>query len=81
VNAEMVSVVQRHCDHYVECTTKRGLPQLLADRFTKEKTTISDPWQPKPWTHNWYYPSPEMHEVAANALEPACHALTRMGVR
>jgi hypothetical protein len=81
VNKEMVSAVRRLCDHYVECTTKRGLPQLLVDRFTKEKTTISDPWQPKPWTHNWYYPSPEMHEDAANALLPTCLALTRMVAR
>jgi hypothetical protein len=75
VNQEMVSAVRRHCDLYVECTTKRGLPQILFDRFTGEKTTISDPWQAKPWSENWYYPSPEMHEDAANALEPGCRAL------
>jgi hypothetical protein len=76
VNAKMVSEVSRLFDHYVECVTKRGLPQLLIDRFTGERTTVADPWTSQPWKENWYYPSPEMHEDAAKALDPICRALS-----
>jgi hypothetical protein len=76
VNATMVADLRRECDHYVECVTRRGLPQLLVDRFTGLPTTVTDAWTPNPWTKNWYYPSPEMHEAAARALEPACRALS-----
>jgi hypothetical protein len=76
VNAAMVADLRRECDHYVECVTRRGLPQLLVDRFTGLPTTVTDAWTANPWTKNWYYPSPEMHEAAARALEPACRALS-----
>jgi Domain of unknown function (DUF6473) len=75
VDAKMVSDVGRFFDRYVECVTKRGLPQLLIDRFTGERTTVTDPWTSQPWKENWYYPSPEMHEDAAKALEPVCREL------
>jgi hypothetical protein len=75
VNAAMVADLRRECDHYVECVSRRGLPQLLVDRFTGLPTTVTDPWAAKPWTRNWYYPSPEMHEAAARALEPTCRSL------
>ena len=75
VNAAMVADLRRDCDHYVECVTKRGLPQLLVDRFTGLPTTVTDSWTAKPWTKNWYYPSPEMHQDAARALEPVCKPL------
>ena len=75
VNGTMVKDVRRQCDRYVECVSTQGLPQILQDRFTGERVTISDPWTSEPWTENWYYPSPEMHEEAAKALEPVCGAL------
>jgi hypothetical protein len=75
VDSRMVSEVSREFDHYVECVTRRGMPQLLIDRFTGERTTISDPWTSQPWTENWYYPSPEMHADATKALEPTCRTL------
>ena len=74
----MVDELRRHCDRYVECVGKRGLPQILLDRFTGERVTITDPWTSQPWNENWYYPSPEMHEDAANALEPTCRELLRV---
>ena len=75
VNGAMVKDVRRDCDRYVECVSTKGLPQILQDRFTGERVTISDPWTAQPWTENWYYPSPQMHEAAADALESACRSL------
>ena len=78
VNAEMVDEIKSLCDDYVECLSDRGSPQLLIDRFTGEPTTIdlaTDPERPDIsgiWTHNTYYPSPEMQIDAANVLESAC---------
>jgi hypothetical protein len=77
VNAEMVAEVRSYCEHYVECVTKRGIPQPLIDRFTGAPTTVSDPWSSTPWVKNWYYPSPEMHEDAASALGPVCQLLSQ----
>jgi hypothetical protein len=76
VNGQMVSQVRRYCDRYVECVSRTGLPQPLIDRFNGERTTIRDPWTAKPWVENWYYPSPQMHEEAADVLEPECSAFT-----
>jgi len=78
VNRSMVDEVRRQCDRYVECVSKRGLPQVLLDRFTGERVTITDPWTSQPWSENWYYPSPHMHEDAANTLEPTCRGLLRV---
>jgi hypothetical protein len=76
VNAAMIDAIRRQCEAYVECTTKRGMPQILVDRFTGEKTTVVDPWTSAPWVENWYYPTPEMHEDAATLLEPGCRAVS-----
>ena len=81
VNSDMVRKVRTRCDYYVECVTDRGIPQILTDRFTGARTSVSDPWTSAPWTKNWYYPSPEMHEDAAAALEPLCRMLARAGSR
>jgi hypothetical protein len=75
VNATMVTDLRRECDVYVECVTSQGLPQTLYDRFSGRPTQVVDPWTAEPWAKNWYYPSPEMHQAAARALEPVCHAL------
>jgi hypothetical protein len=75
VDRRMVGEVQRQCDRYVECVSKRGLPQILVDRSTGERVAITDPWTSAPWNANWYYPSPQMHEDAANALDSACREL------
>jgi hypothetical protein len=73
VNREMVESVRRLCDQYVECISDRGSPQLLVSRFTGKPAAV-DPAQDRAdfagdlWTHNRYYPTPEMHEDAAQAL-------------
>jgi hypothetical protein len=78
VNAEMVSKVREMCGRYVECVTGRGSPQPLFSRFSGAPVTV-DPARDRPdfgggpaWTHNCYYPSPEMHEDAAKALLGDC---------
>ena len=75
VNAAMIADLRRSCDDYVECVASHGLPQVLVDRFTRLRTTVTDPWAANPWRENRYYPSPEMHEIAARALESACRAI------
>lgn len=78
VNSEMVGAVRDMCDGYVECVTHRGSPQPLRSRFTGEPVSV-DPAADRAdfrtqglWTHNRYYPSPEMHHDAAEALTPPC---------
>ena len=72
VDGAMLRPLRARCGWYVSCVSRRGLPQPLTDRRTGEAVTISDPWTSAPWTRNWYYPSPQMHALAARALEPAC---------
>jgi hypothetical protein len=60
------------CDCTVSCVSRRGLPQRLTDRHTGETVTVWDPWTAAPWESNRYYPSPQMHVDAADALEPEC---------
>jgi hypothetical protein len=74
VTRAMVREVASLCTGYAECTTVRGSPQPLVSRFTGEPVSI-DPVRDRPdlgggtlWTHNRYYPSPEMHEDAAAAI-------------
>lgn len=81
VNGEMVAAVRAMCDEYVECISERGSPQPLRSRFTGAPVAV-DPAADRPdfrtpnlWTHNSYYPSPEMHQDAADALTPACERL------
>ena len=75
VNRSMIEQIKNLGDDYVECISDRGLPQRLISRFTGEPTTIrhradlgggvSRPFNP-------YYPSPEMHLDAADALIDSC---------
>jgi hypothetical protein len=76
VDGRMIAAVRTQCDDYAECVSSRGLPQILTDRFTGERTTITDEWTSKPWTENSYYPSPEMHVDAADALDPVCRRVS-----
>lgn len=83
VNRAMVDEVAGMCSGFVECTTARGNPQPLFSRFTGAPVTV-DPTADRrdlgvgpPWSHNRYYPSPEMHEDAADALLPVLTYLTR----
>lgn len=78
VNGEMVRQVRARCDAFVSCVSRRGLPQKLVDRCTGEAVTVQDEWTAKAWELNWYYPSPEMHEDAADALEGPCRRVARV---
>lgn len=77
VSAWMIDRIRPYGDAYVECVSSKGLPHLLANRLTGEAVTIEDPWGGT-WSTNWYYPSPEMHEAAAKALEQACWSLANV---
>lgn len=77
VNLSMVEQIKVFSDDYIECVSKRGIPQPLISRFTNEPTTINPELDRKDlggkiWTHNIYYPSPEMHVDAAKVLAPIC---------
>lgn len=77
VNREMLLAIKDEADDYVRCVTDRGIPQHLISRFTGIPAKV-DPGRPRKdlkgplWTHNIYYPSPEMHEEAAALLAPVC---------
>lgn len=74
VDRAMVERLRPLADAYVECVTRRGSPQPLLDRHTGAPTSVQpaaagtgeDP--ALRWQHNAYYPSPAMHEDAADAL-------------
>jgi hypothetical protein len=74
VNRSMVEQIKPLCDEYVECISSRGLPQPLVSRFTGEAVSIvhredlGTKWD----AFNPYYPSPEMHADAFDALVESC---------
>lgn len=86
VNRPMWEALAGAADDAVTCVTDRGLPQRLYSRFSGEPTSINPGAGGRPdlrrglavtmggrlhrWTHNRYYPSPEMHEDAAKVLLP-----------
>lgn len=87
VDRKMVRRIKSFADYYVECVTERGMPQVLIDRFTGLPTSIDLSADVKRarnndtddlrlysgiWQANRYYPSPEMHVDAANALFESC---------
>jgi hypothetical protein len=77
VNREMVAAIQNEADDYIQCVTERGIPQRLVSRQTGKPTKV-DPGRSRKdlkgrrWAYNVYYPSPEMHEEAAELLTPVC---------
>jgi hypothetical protein len=85
VDERLLAALAARADGCVECITARGSPQLLRAAVTGEPTTVrpadagtgEDP--SLVWTHNAYYPSPEMHEDAAAALLGPARLLARAG--
>ena len=76
VNRRMVDEIKTYSDAYVECVSRRGMPQPLFDKYGRPTTVgfkhgILDSAERRD-THNRYYPSPEMHEDATTALEALC---------
>lgn len=78
VDRGMIEKTRPTASRYVECVSRRGSPQPLYSRYTGLPTTVNpandrpDLASVKGWSHNGYYPSPEMHEDAAEALYPVC---------
>lgn len=73
VTREMVDSIRSLADHYVECTTQRGSPQALISRFDGGPVEVDlgrdrEDFTGQTWKENRYYPSPEMHQDAAEAL-------------
>ncbi len=80
VDEAMVGAVRAGADAYVEVVSRRGMPQRLVSRDTGEPVAldtgrVDETGQKILWTHNDYYPSPEMHADAAAALEPELRRL------
>jgi len=74
VNRQMVEQIKQFSDDYVECISARGLPQPLVSRFTGEAASVMHRADLGGGTQefNTYYPSPDMHADAADALIEAC---------
>lgn len=72
VDGASIDGVAAACAGYVECTSTRNRGHRLRSRFSGEPVEVDnailDPRLPGRWTHNWYYPSPHMHEDAATNL-------------
>jgi hypothetical protein len=71
VNSAVITQVKDRADRYVEAVTRRGLPQLIVDRVSGSPLIM---WPEDRFpgvqqrAHNHYYPSPEMHADAAEAI-------------
>jgi hypothetical protein len=77
VDAAMVDDIRGSADTYVEVVSDRGLPQRLVSRFTGQPTFITGRADlgSRRLEYNTYYPTPEMHADASEALVGACRAL------
>lgn len=88
IDAETLNRVKPFADAYAECVSRRGSPQPLLSRFTGRPVTVALEADSKPlddgkgaalyhgvWSENRYYPSPEMQEDAAKALEAPCREI------
>lgn len=67
VDQEMLNAVRPFADEVVICASKEGMPQPLT---VDGEHVLHTPFG-MPVHENKYYPSPEMHEKAAEALKPA----------
>lgn len=81
LDRKTMQAVADRCDAYVECVSSRGMGQKLFNRFTGEPfaATVdsSSPEYNIDYSVNYYYPSAEMHEDAADALQPVISRLIR----
>ncbi len=82
VNSRMVEQIIPLCERYIECISSKGSPQLLKSRFTGEPvmvdTSLDRPDFKQQWTHNNYYPTPDMHEDAFKALYQTCACMANL---
>lgn len=68
VNQSMLNRLARYTDAYVECVSSSGVPQKL----WQADAQIDGAGLEDGWLVNRYYPTPEMHQEAANLLAPVC---------
>jgi hypothetical protein len=73
----MIEEMAGFCDEYVECISNKGLPMKLFDKNGNPAALKRPEWESHlpPIIQNNYYPSPQMHEDAAKALEPICRKI------
>lgn len=64
-----VQKIRDRADALIVCVTSRGSGYPLVSRFTGKRATVTYPTVHQVEDTNSYYPSPEMHEDAAVALE------------
>ena len=76
VDADTLEPVRNHpvVHEYVEVISRRGSPQPLFSRFSGQPVSVDlgrdrGDFDGQTWRENAYYPSPEMHEDAADALQ------------
>jgi LPS sulfotransferase NodH len=72
VNGRMLAEMAAACEARVECVTSVGLPQPLWPADQAIEGAVCD----RGLLENRYYPSPQMHAQAADALEDACRRFT-----
>jgi hypothetical protein len=77
VDGRCVREAAAACAEYAECLSSRGMGHALVSRFTGkpigevEHSALGDEFIKLPhMSHNTYYPSPEMHADARDALLP-----------
>lgn len=72
VNEDVVAALKPHAASYIEVASTRGRPQYLYSRFGAgiPKTVDIFPHHNPPY-ENYYYPTPEMQEDAAQAIADA----------
>jgi len=68
VNRTMIDEIRPYADDYVEVVSSRGMPNRLINRFTGEPAQITLGDKAQTSSEDTYYPSPEMHEDAFEAL-------------
>jgi len=73
VTDEMIAVLKPKANDYAQCISTSGMPYTLRDAKSHEPVNVF-PWQPEPAMNN-YYPSAEMHGMAAESLAPAIRRL------
>jgi LPS sulfotransferase NodH len=67
VNRSVLEAIRPFADEYVECVSRAGLPQQLPGTLLNQ---VQDGETQR--LQNRYYPSPEMHDLAAELLELPC---------
>lgn len=79
IDTSLINAVKPLANGYVECVSNRGLPQKLYAKNNNDKVEVTFGLGPgakaKKSDYNRYYPSPEMHLDAADALLSTCQKL------